>query len=737
MKNRFLAGAAASALAIATGAMPAAAQQARVQNNDGENIVLETVQVTGESGETALDALATREETVLTTRADREELDARQITDIRDIDRVAPGVTFNESNRSFNIRGLDRNRVLTTIDGIRVPWIEDGARGLTGGVSGFNFGTLSTLDIVKGSDSSVFGSGGIGGIVALRTLEPEDLIREGRIWGGLSRLTFDSRDRSIGADQAIAGRIDNTSFLFQGGYRRGNELENMGRVGGFGEFRSEKEPADFDQGNLLVKLRQHVDGAHVFGITGEIFDRDTDIEDYGQSTTTYAPGSVRSSEVNKRQRISAEYRFEGDGWVDAAEAVVYWQRQQIEGGLEGTRITTPVGNYSRLTEREETTFGINSSALKIADIGGVKHAFSFGGEIYGSRASSYSSGQDNCGPGPFPPFGSCNFLHTNQADMPDVDGVTVGLYVQDEIRISDTFRLTPGIRFDWYEEKPQNTPAYEENPNFRGMPPSSSDSALSPKLRAEWDAFEKTTLYAQYNRGFRAPSANELYLDYGGPGTYLRLGNPELEPETSNGIEVGANLGDENLGGSVAGFYNRYKNFIDAVLVDPTSVGIPPGTYPFGVTRSINRANVEIWGLEAKAHYRHVSGWHGWATAGYYEGRDIDEDVHLNSIPAFKVVGSLGYATDVWGADVIVTGVAKRDRAESPSNETGGYGLVDLTAWWSPREVKGLTLRAGVYNLFDKAYVDALNLPDGTTSRPKAYFTEPGRSVKISATYQF
>lgn len=753
MRNRLLAGAAASALLLAAGMAAAQTNPDAVQERgDGDAVVLDTIDVQG--ARRAAATIATEQETVLTERTTREELDARQINDIRDIDLIAPGVSFNESNRSFNVRGLDRNRVLTTVDGIRLPWIEDGARGLTGGVSGFNFNTLSEIDLVKGSDSSVFGGGGIGGVVALRTLEPEDLIRADREWGALSKLSFDSRDTSFAVDQAAAIRASNTALLVQGGYRIGEEYENNSGLGGFGLTRGEEDPRDFDQGNLLVKLRQRVDGGHTFGLAGELFNRKDDIDSLSETTAIYVPGSARREEVNKRQRVSAEYRYDGGGWIDVADAVIYWQRQQLEDSLSAQRIgdpadpEEPIGPYFRQTEREEVTYGFRGDALKEFQLGGVAHAVSFGGEIFGSRASSYSNGDDSCAGNdpiiiPIPgnpiyiPGGTCNFLHSNQADMPEVDGVTVGFYVQDEISISDSFRVTPGLRFDWYRQSPQDTPGYENNPNFDGLPEENSDQAWSPKLRAEWDVAPQATLFAQYAAGFRAPSANELYLNYGGPGTYLRLGDPNLEPETSHGFEIGANLGDERFGGSIGGFYNRYKNFIDVVEVQGATGPAPGVVYPLGITQLVNRESVEIFGLEGKVHYRHESGWHGWASAAYYEGRDRREDIHLNSIPAFKAVASVGYATEEWGADAIVTGVASRDKAETEFNETSGYGLLDLTAWYAPRQIKGLTLRAGVYNVLDNEYIDALNLPDAVPNRPREFFTEPGRSVKLSATYQF
>ncbi len=732
MKNWLYSGVALAVLAGA--AVPAWAQQ-----QSGASVELETINVEGAGQGTAQGeggpTVATKEETVLTTRVTREQLDQEQVSDFRDLSRLTPGVSFSNSTGSFNIRGLDRSRVMTTIDGIRVPWIEDGARGVQGGVASFDLDMLSEIDLIKGSDSTVFGSGALGGVVALRTLEPEDLIEPGKNFGGLTRSRFDSRDESWGADQALAARVDNTFLLVQGGYRKGHEMDNRGSNDIYDVTRTTPNPQDYDQQSVLVKLKQHVDGNHIFGITGEHFERDEDNDDRTADPATYTLGSVKREEVTKRDRISANYSYAGDGFVNAADAVVYWQRQIIEDNFSANRITTPTGPYIRNNDREQETYGITGSLMKEIETGSLFHKVSFGGELFGSTASSYSEGQDNCGPGPFPPFGSCNFLHTNQADMPEVDGLTFGAFLQDEIALFDgRVRVTPGIRYDWYEEKPQDTPEYQDNPNWTGtLPPDSSDDHISGKLRIEGDPSENVTLYAQWAQAFRAPTANELYLDYGGPGTYLRVGNPDLKPETSNGFDIGAKVGDKNLGGSVSAFYNRYKNFID----DQPRPGFNP-SYPLGITDTINRANVEIYGLEITAHYRDTSGWHGWTKFGAYSGEDIDLNEGLNTIPATKVVLGIGYATDFWGLDGIVTAAAARDAddVENANSETPSYATLDFTGWWSPQQVKGLTFRAGIYNITDEKYFeDALDL--ASTVQNKDYYTEPGRNVRVSATYKF
>jgi hemoglobin/transferrin/lactoferrin receptor protein len=133
---------------------------------------------------------------------------------------------------------------------------------------------------------------------------------------------------------------------------------------------------------------------------------------------------------------------------------------------------------------------------------------------------------------------------------------------------------------------------------------------------------------------------------------------------------------------------------------------------------------------------------------GAYVGEDMDEDVGLNTIPAAKVVLAVGYETDFWGVESVFTAAAARDFDGTPpadpsrgsdletfASETNDYQLVDFTAWWSPREVEGLTIRAGVFNIFDEEYYeDALDLASTTN---KQYYTQPGRNFRVSATYKF
>ncbi len=98
---------------------------------------------------------------------------------------------------------------------------------------------------------------------------------------------------------------------------------------------------------------------------------------------------------------------------------------------------------------------------------------------------------------------------------------------------------------------------------------------------------------------------------------------------------------------------------------------------------------------------------------------------------------NVGYATETWGADVILT--ASMDVSDKSTNnfKAPGYGIVDVTGWWEPEQMPGLRVNAGIYNVFDKTYWDAINTQHDSFIQPAKYYSEPGRTFKISLTQRF
>lgn len=64
------------------------------------------------------------------------------------------------------------------------------------------------------------------------------------------------------------------------------------------------------------------------------------------------------------------------------------------------------------------------------------------------------------------------------------------------------------------------------------------------------------------------------------------------------------------------------------------------------------------------------------------------------------------------------------------------YDVHDIAVKWKPHSAKGLTLIAGIDNIFDETYVSHAS-ENRTLSGVSLADYEPGRNVKLSFAYEF
>ncbi|MGL3607318.1 TonB-dependent hemoglobin/transferrin/lactoferrin family receptor [Rhizobium sp. G187] len=705
-------------LAFAQSATPAASSAAA----EGET-QLQTIVVRGKrvpAGSVA--------DTPLATTTTRQTLDKKQVDDVDDLgNTVEPSVTYVRQSKSVNIRGLEADRVLTTIDGIPVPYFFDTVYNYGGGADTYDFTSLSSVDVLHSADSSRAGSGALGGALLLNTLEPDDLLSDGATFGGIGKLSYDGSDRSFTASGAVAKKVENTSVMFQTSYKKGHETETKGDVGGTRSTRTEADPMDYSQRNYLFKVRQELEGGHKVGLTAEHFGYDSR-KDYLSSTTygtTYRAGDYDLVQEKDRDRLSLDYEYEAtgdDSLIDRAAATVYWQRSARTEGQESYRQIAPIGDYDRLMESEQRDIGFSGYANSDFSTGNLHHQLTVGADFRFTQSSYYLAGRDSCSVTYVP---GCAYYHTNQSYSPDVNSYRFGAFAEDKIALGDSaFSVTPGLRFDWYKEDPQATDTYDGT-----MPEGQSGTHLSPKLRAAWQVRPDVELYAQFVTAFKSPNAYQLYVDYDNAPLYRSIGNPDLKPESSWGFDVGANLGDEEFGGRVSAFSTRYKNFIDTSDIIAT-----PG-YALGSYQFINRDNVRISGVELEAHKTFSSGFNLHGTLAYARGTDLDSDELLASVPPLKAIVGLGYEQETWGTDLSLVAAAAVSDDSAALTKPAGYGVLNLTGWWEPEQAKGLRIQAGVYNMFDKKYFDALEVKNVASATD--LYSEAGRTFKISISQKF
>ncbi|MEB5520517.1 TonB-dependent receptor domain-containing protein, partial [Vibrio cholerae] len=122
----------------------------------------------------------------------------------------------------------------------------------------------------------------------------------------------------------------------------------------------------------------------------------------------------------------------------------------------------------------------------------------------------------------------------------------------------------------------------------------------------------------------------------------------------------------------------------------------------------------------------------------YAHGEDKATGKEIDTVAPLTSVFGLGYDQVNFGSALNVKMVASKDEWQLDNNlDVAGYTVVDLTAYYVP--VKDLTVRAGLFNLFDKKYwhYSDISGKTGTEAFNIDYQSQPGRNWGISLDYQF
>ena len=694
--------------------------------------------------------LATRTE----TRADEaaatvtvftaEQIETMLATDIKDLVRFEPGVsvvsqparfgaalgaTGRAGNEGFTIRGLGGDRVLMVVDGVRVPdGFVFGAQSVgRGGYADLDL--MRSVEILRGPASALYGSDGVAGAVAFSTKDPADLLRPGESFGARARVGYNSADEGLTTSAMIAGRSAAFSGLLAWTGRDSHETETQGTVGGVGGLRTMANPQETRSDALLLKGVWNIAPGHSLRAGYDWYESNTTADVLsGRSATVLA---LLADDESRRSGWNLGWRGEGVLGLDRARATVYAQQAETRQFTFEDR--TPAVDRTRDNSFDNEVFGVSADAVRTLGA----HRLTFGGD--GSRTT-----QSGVRDGTVPPFGET----FPSSAFPETDFTLAGLFVQDEITLLDgALRLIPALRWDNYDLSTADDPLYP------GARADQSGDHVSPKLGLVWQATDVVQLFGNWGEGFKAPTPSQVNQFFSNPAFgYTSAPNPNLRPETSRSLEIGARVRDLDLAGGrlsaqLVGFRSDYEDFISQQVVSGSFTPIDPAVFQF-----VNFTDVEISGVEAKADVWWDNGVSARVAAAYAEGDATSAGVAtaLPSIDPVKVVFGLGYDQPAgrFGGQAIVTWSQARDAADTDglgcfnANPALGcavgddFALLDLTAYWNLSD--RVTARAGVFNVLDETYSwwsDVRGV--AATSATLDAFTQPGRNVGLSLALRY
>ena len=677
----------------------------------------------------------------------RETIERTLVANVKQLVRYEPGLSvrsdpFRFGSDTISVRGIGGNRVAVEIDG--VPAAGGFAVGsfAESGRSFVDPAFLERVEVLRGPASSLYGSDAIGGVVAMTTLAPDLLLAEGR-------------DRGLHVAGGYTGVDDGWNAVLLGGARRGTTATLLGyvhRAGGAPDTAADVEPnpRDHRSDSLLAKIEFGALPGGPLLLAAELarIQQDTSIDAWlGLAGSRFVNTTVlEGDDEQQRYRTSASQRLGATRAFDSAEWRIYVQgtdtRQDTYEERRAVPPRAPPVAIERRFRLEEQSLGVEFTAVQAFAAGNVSHTLVYGFESADSRIEERRDGQQTS-----LVDGSATNVILGESfplrDFPVTDVIRIGAFVQDEVQFGATgWTLVPALRVDYYQLEPRADAMYrEDNPTTDAV--RLEDTAVAPKLGVTRALGNGLTAFVQYARGFHAPPPEDLNIGLELPLLSIRaIPNPDLQPETSDGYELGLRWNAAAGGFSASAFYTDYRDFIESKV----NLGRDPVT---GVTlfQSQNIADARIYGAEITANARlgerwpWLEGWNARLSAAYAVGENRVDDEPLNSVDPASGVLALGYEAQSgrWGGELVTTAVAAKNAVDDSRADlygTDGYVTLDLLARLDFGN--GVRLNAGLFNLTGADYIEWADVRGRTVGDPLIpYYTRPGRNASVTLHWRF
>lgn len=434
-------------------------------------------------------------------RKQLERRDARDLKDLLsdevdlDVKSTAPRFTAagastgRPGNEGLNIRGLEGNRVLMMVDGIRLPQGYAFGAFASGRADFVDLNSLSSVEVLRGPTSTSYGSDGLAGALSLRTLSPEDLLVNGKTFAGFARLGAASVDNSRQASAAVAFGGGDWSSLVQATVRRGHETKNEGDNDARNANRTRPNPADVDSNSVMAKVGYRVNANHRLSGTLEHRERKVDTDVLSAITAPPASGTLPATAVlgltardrSERTRASIEHRYEdlNATWLQQATTHLYVQDSETRQFSFEDR--NAAADRTRLGTYKERLVGLSAQAQTQL----ASQRLSYGVDVSRNTIEGVRDGT-------VPPAGET----FPSKPFPDTTYTLAGAFVQDEIEAGD-FSVIPALRLEHYKLKPKSA-------GYSGNAAPLSDHAVTPRVGVIWRALPALQPYVQWAQGFRA-----------------------------------------------------------------------------------------------------------------------------------------------------------------------------------------------------------------------------------------
>ena len=668
---------------------------------------------------------------------DLEEINTKNTADTIDILDDFTGVSFeniyssksgykgNYNAGKVNIRGVDGNRVLMMVDGVRLP--ESYIYGdyyVLGRAKYINFDTVKAVEVFKGPASSLYGSDALGGLIYFRSLSPGDFLDDDQNNSINVPFSYDSSNDGFKESIKFASKLsDNLDGLFI--FTREDSSEYNVKT-------DSKYLDDFtnEGNNFFANLEYKINENSKVNLIGDFVNRDVKSTMASGNLDILSYTSHKTDSNTESNRLNVVYNYENEeklNLIDKAKVSIFNQYQRIDDDYDRTysSYNFRTRSYSPADKDQEyylknTSYGGEIQLNSTLNAANKEHKLTYGIDFSSFDTVRLQTTIDNLA-------GTTAVAKYN----PDTVTQKLGIYIQDEFS-SGNFDFIAGLRYDNYDLDATSDEIFQDSGNGEQIAADHSSNAVSPSLVASYNWSPELTSYVKYAKGFRSPSFQNINSSRN-PGYYTTLSNPNLKAEKSDTYEVGLkrNTKKQNLAASL--FFSKYEDFIEAYkLIDAST-----STY-----QSVNATDAEIWGAELNSTYYLNEERYGTSfntKLAYTEGDNNTDNVPLTTIQPFDAEFSIRYNTedDSWLHALTANYVGEpRVASDTTTFVPDSYFTFDFSTRY--KYTDSLELSAGVHNIFDQRYYNYQSVQGLATDLENlTRYSQPGRSFKLGFNWKF
>jgi hemoglobin/transferrin/lactoferrin receptor protein len=655
----------------------------------------------------------------------QEQIELKPFQTLPDVLKEEPGLSIMSDGvwgKEISIRGLNRENIVTLIDGNRIATATDIAARL----SLVDLNDIERVEVIKGASSSIYGSGATGGIINIISKTPS--IENSTYFSGNLSAGYNSVNSSAMTAGSLTGGGSSWSSKISGSYRKADNTQTPD-----GELKNSQFKDYSFSGNLNISPLAN----HLLQLNYQLFKA----EDVGIPGSSVFPDAADVSyPYERRELISAGYEIKNISSFFYKLDIKY-SHQLIERDVlniphtvqnVAASGTTPARRVSVLKITPHADHNNNNISLQgsfmLSTVNNLVAGIDYWDRKYDGHREKYQKIEvlDTAGN-----VRSTTDKIIGEQPLPDSKYSSLGFFVQDYAElIKSKLILSVGARVDKIDVSGSTTynPVYEITNGTISYTPSgqkiiwneteANDASYSSNIGLKYSVNQNLDMALSLGYSFRSPSLEERF-QYIDQGTYVRIGNPDLNSEIGKSADL-----------ELRYYFNKFKittglffNYFTDMVVEK------PGTFE-GRTAYIktNVGEARLYGFDLGTSYNFYSDFLIYANAAYVKGDDITSGGNLPEIAPLN--GTVGISAGVPGYAVLDLSsiiFAKQNDPAVSEPATPGYAIFNLTvksekiSFGKP----GFFVTAGIENIFDKSYRNHLSSARGTI------LSEPGRNFFI------